>query len=202
MPSPSSSSSRGRSQAHRAVGRGGLASLEHLLDARPHALRHLGRRRGATVFARAPRPRAPAYRGFLQVTRDADRPALVAEVALELRRGSSGRRSSRTRSRGTGRTGRSPSAGRGWRPGSGRPAARRRVDSAARAGARGAGSDPPAGCEPAGRRYGRAAAARSARVAPPENRSQRWWLERCSSRGRVVRPDASKPFKMRMDRPG
>ena len=69
-----------------AVGAGGLARLEHLLLGGADALGDLGdRRRAAEVAAELARRRGRRLtRQLLQVARDADRPALVAEVALEL----------------------------------------------------------------------------------------------------------------------
>ena len=107
---------------------------------------------------------------LLQVARDAHRPALVAEVALELAEDRRDGEARERRRRGSGRSGRSPSAGRARRPGPGRRAPRRRADSGARVGARAAGSAGRAARAPAGRRRGRARAARGRRGCAPLGR--------------------------------
>ena len=69
----------------RAVGAGGLARLEHLLERDAQALGDLGGRRGAAQLARELLAERLELDGqLLQVARDAHRPALVAEVTLEL----------------------------------------------------------------------------------------------------------------------
>ena len=118
---------------------------------------------------------------LLEVARDANRPALVAEVALELAEDRRARRRRRTRSRARDRSARSPSAGRARRPGSGRRAARRRAGSGARAGVRAAGSARRAPRAPPGPPRGgsaRAAAGPRARARPgpsrPANSPDHW----------------------------
>src|SRR4051812_31361899 len=72
-------------ERHRAVGAGGLARLQYVLDGRARALRDLGGRRRAAELARELlAARLELDRELLQVARDAHRPAAVAEVALEL----------------------------------------------------------------------------------------------------------------------
>ena len=69
----------------RAVRAGGLARLEQLLERDAEPLRELRRRRGAAELARQRLAgRLEPDRQLLQVARHAHRPALVAEVALEL----------------------------------------------------------------------------------------------------------------------
>src|SRR5690349_14742005 len=75
----------GSVEADRSVGRRRLAGLEHLLERRTGALGDLGGCGGAAELARELLPHRLELDGqLLQVARDADRPAAVAEVALEL----------------------------------------------------------------------------------------------------------------------
>ena len=69
------------------VGGCGLVRFEHLLDADPHVVRDLGRsRRAPELVNEAIGRAADARRQLLQVARNPHRPALVAEIALQLSR--------------------------------------------------------------------------------------------------------------------
>ena len=72
-------------QRGRLVGGRGLHRLEHVLDRQPERRRHVPRTRGAAELARQRRHRvADLERELLGGARHSHRPALVAEVPLEL----------------------------------------------------------------------------------------------------------------------
>ncbi len=110
---PSSSSEPiGRVERAHAVGAGGVAGLEQLLDGAVEAVGELGgRRRAAELELQRRLGLGDLDRELLQVARHAQRPRVVAEVAADLARDRRDGVAGEAGTRGRRRSGRSPSRG-------------------------------------------------------------------------------------------
>jgi hypothetical protein len=121
-----SSPPAGASRETTRVGVGGVQALQHLLLGQAGLGGDLGDGGGAPdLLGQLGHHLVQRQVQLLEPPRHPDRPALVAEVALELARRWWGWRRWRTRPRGPGRSGRWPSAARWCPPGPGPPAAPR-----------------------------------------------------------------------------